>query len=359
MNILLLSAYHSASHRYWCDGLMAAFPEHRWTLRSQPGRHFSWRLEAAGWLWACSDDAAFQQSYDLIIATSLSNIVTLQARCPTLRDTPLWLYFHENQFAHPRSDQQRAAHQTAWQFNSLENAFCADWISFNSHFNRDTFFSGAKQLLQKFPETIPGDPIAQLQQKSQLLAVPLNDQFLALREQEKDTRLMVWNHRWEWDKQPQRFLHAAIQLKQDGVDFRLAMLGSGGGRGDAFAAEREALGDCIVHWGEASESSYRYWLGRAGIGVSTALHDFQGLAMLELAQAGATCIVPRRQAYPECLPEAVFFADQQHDAAAEATELARTVQRWLGRPPRPHACPQTWADLQTDYRAVIERLGRH
>ena len=47
MRILLLSAYHSASHRYWCEGLMAALPEFDWTLKTQPARHFSWRVRAS------------------------------------------------------------------------------------------------------------------------------------------------------------------------------------------------------------------------------------------------------------------------------------------------------------------------
>ncbi|MFG1496070.1 DUF3524 domain-containing protein [Saccharospirillum sp. HFRX-1] len=357
MNILLLSAYHSASHRYWCEGLMAAFLEHNWTLRSQPARHFSWRIEASGWLWALGDDAAFQQSYDLIIATSLTQVVTLKAQCPALRDVPLWLYFHENQFAHPLSNQQQAAHQTAWQFKSLENAFCADWISFNTHFNRDTFFAGAEKLLKKFPEIIPGDPLTKLKQRSDVLAVPLSDRFSVLREQEKDSRLIVWNHRWEWDKQPQRFLNALIKLKQNNADFRLAMLGSGGGRGEVYAQERQLLNEQVVHWGEASESEYEYWLGRAGIGVSTSLHDFQGLAMLELAQAGATCIVPRRQAYPECLPAAVFFDGNEQDASEEETELAATLSNCLGQSTRQHPLPLSWSELQTGYRQIIERLA--
>lgn len=357
MNILLLSAYHSASHRYWCDGLMAAFPEHQWTLRSQVARHFSWRIEASGWLWALSDDAAFQQHYDLIIATSLTQVVTLKAQCPAVRDVPLWLYFHENQFAHPMSYQQQAAHQSAWQFKSLENAFCADWISFNTQFNRDTFFAGARQLLKKLPEQFPGDPLATIEQKSDVLAVPLTDRFSSLRECAKDTRLIVWNHRWEWDKQPERLLQAMLILKQQGEDFRLAMLGSGGGRGDRFAKEHQALDEHIVHWGEASEQEYQYWLSRAGIGVSTALHDFQGLAMLELAQAGATCIVPRRQAYPECLPEAVFYKADEGNAQAESVALVTALKAALMKPAAAQPLPKDWRLLKPEYHAKIRSLA--
>ena len=47
---------------------------------------------------------------------------------------------------------------------------------------------------------------------------------------------------------------------------------------------------------------------------SCALHDFQGLATLELAQAGATIVVPRRVAYPECLPDAHFYEGSEADA---------------------------------------------
>lgn len=356
MRVLLLSAYHSASHAYWCDGLMAALPDIDWTLKTQPARHFSWRVEASGLLWALAGDADFERDYDLIIATSLSDLTRLRAFRPHLATVPTWLYFHENQFAHPRSASQATDHQIGWQFLSIQNALCADWVSFNTEFNRSTFLAGARKLLRRFPEKLPGNPMARIEQHSDVLPVPLTEAFAELAAQPKEPDLIVWNHRWEWDKQPERFLAALMRLREAGICFRLAMLGSGGGRYRDFAQEREALGDAVVHWGEANNYNYMQWIGRAGIGVSTAVHDFQGLAMLELAQAGARVVVPRRLAYPECLPDALFYRGSDADAERDIADLTDVLGPLLskGKPSQKASQPiPTWSTLASRY---AERL---
>jgi len=359
MNILLLSAYHSASHRYWCDGMMAAFAEHSWTLRSQPARHFSWRIEASGWLWALSDDEAFQQSYDLIIATSLTQVVTLKAQCPALRDVPLWLYFHENQFAHPLSNQQQAAHQTAWQFKSLENAFCADWVSFNTCFNRDTFFAGAEQLLKKFPELIPGDPLAKLKTRSDVLPVPLTDRFSALREQQKDPRLVVWNHRWEWDKAPDRLLEFVKELERRGMPFQLSVLGQHGKTvPEPFRELQEQFGHRLRHFGYLEhKSDYLEVLKSAHFVVSTAIHEFQGLAVLEGVQAGCVPLVPDRQAYPEIFGEHHLYATSE-DKHAEAVNACDKLEDLISKKANPPTIQAMgWEALKSEYGKRIKKTA--
>lgn len=359
MHVLLLSAYHSASHNYWCEGLMAALPEIEWTLKTQPARHFSWRVRASGWIWGLAEDPDFACRYDLVLATSLTDVVTLKALCPALRDTPLWLYFHENQFAHPISDQQWASHQRGWQFQSIQNALCADHISFNTAFNRETFLDGARRLLKRFPEKLPGRPLERIQERSDVLPVPLTNRFQSFRDAPKQRGRIVWNHRWEWDKQPAVFLAALVALHREGFDFELAMLGSGGGRDrDAFREEAEILSDHIIYWGEADKAAYAAFIRSADIGVSAALHDFQGLAMLELAQAGATVVLPRRVAYPEVLPSACFYEGSASDPQADAAQLAAALFEVLsGRRPPPVAPSDlpNWSPLADEYRRQIAK----
>lgn len=338
---------------------MAALPEFDWTLKTQPARHFSWRVRASGWLWALADDPDLSRKYDLVIATSLCEVVTLKALCPALRDTPLWLYFHENQFAHPIGERQWASHQQGWQFQSIQNALCADRIDFNTAFNRDTFFAGARRLLKKFPERLPGKPLQRLEANAGVLPVPLTERFARCRDAAKNSRLIVWNHRWEWDKQPERFLKALAGLTAEGVDFEVAMLGSGGGRkAGEFDGYRQTLGSRVRHWGEADEATYADFMREAGIGVSCALHDFQGLATLEMAQAGATVVVPRRVAYPECLPGARFYTGSEEDADTDVTALKDALRTVLtadetSSPIHPDQLPH-WNSLAEAYRRKIE-----
>jgi len=357
--ILLLSAYHSKSHAYWCEGLMAALPEYDWTVKTQLPRHFSWRVRASDWIWGLQPDEDLDRKYDLIIATSLSGLAGLKALRPNLASTPTWVYFHENQFAHPLEKRQSSDHQIGWQFSSLQNALCSDWVSFNTAFNRDSFFKGLRAMLKRMPERLPNKPVAKLKARSDVLPVPLTEDFSSLRAAEKDPCLILWNHRWEWDKQPQRLLRALIELKQEGVNFRLAMLGTGGADDDRFAKERNILAERIAHWGEADHSSYRDWLGRAGIGVSCARHDFQGLAVLEAAQAGATVVVPQRVAYPECVPEALFYQGSSKDEAADVADFKEALRSALeagkAKPLSLDAIP-LWSCWKKAYANKIEEL---
>lgn len=338
---------------------MAALPEYEWTLKTQSARHFSWRVRASEWIWGLEDDSDFERTYDLIIATSLSGVAGLKAMKPKLSTTPVWVYFHENQFAHPLEERQSEVHQISWQFSSLQNALCADWVSFNTEFNRNSFFAGLRQMLKRMPERLPGDPVMRLEAISDVMPVPLSDNLIKMRDVEKDPELIVWNHRWEWDKQPQVFLDALIAVKQAGVPFRLAMLGSGGAEDGRFAEERAALGDSVVCWGEAADDDYPKWISRAGIGVSAALHDFQGLAVLELALAGATIVAPRRVAYPECVPDALFYEGSTVDvelekrdlAAAIGTSLKDAAPRTVGAPALP-----VWSKWKNRYKIRIEKL---
>ncbi len=357
--ILLLSAYHSKSHAYWCDGLIRELPQYEWTLKTQLPRHFSWRVRASDWIWGLGEDTDLDQDYDLIMATSLSGLAGLKALRPHLAHTPTWVYFHENQFAHPLERRQSGDHQVGWQFSSLQNALCSNWISFNTAFNRDSFLRGLRRMLKRMPERLPGDPVGMLEARSDVLPVPLSNELSALRCETKDPSLIIWNHRWEWDKQPERLLRALQELKEEGATFRLAMLGSGGGRDKRFTQERTGLSDRLLHWGEAEPTTYRKLLGLAGVGVSCALHDFQGLAMLEAAQAGASIVVPRRVAYPECLPGARFYEGSADNPVAELDalkEALRQVLSWDQPRPLPLDGLPLWTYWLGEYARRIENL---
>ena len=40
-----------------------------------------------------------------------------------------------------------------------------------------------------------------------------------------NTPIILWNHRWEYDKDPETFFQTLEKLKNNGFDFRLAVLG--------------------------------------------------------------------------------------------------------------------------------------
>ena len=153
MRILLLSAYDAQSHSYWWQGLKAAMPEHDWTVLTLPARHFAWRIRGNSLSWGLGEQELLNQPYDLLIATSMTDLSSLRGLVPHLTTIPTLLYFHENQFAYPLGNQARQ--QVEPHIVSLYAALAADHLCFNSAYNRDTFLSGAAGLLDKLPDHVP------------------------------------------------------------------------------------------------------------------------------------------------------------------------------------------------------------
>ncbi len=99
-------------------------------------------------------------------------------------------------------------------------------------------------------------------------------------------------------------LFAAIDLLEaSGVDFRLSVLGEQFEEApEVFAAARERLAGRIDDWGYLeTRADYVAALQAADVFVSTAIHEFFGLAAVEAIAAGAYPLVPERLAYPEVL----------------------------------------------------------
>lgn len=311
--ILLLSAYRAPSHRAWADWLTHRHPDFAWQRLELPPRHFRWRMRGNPLSWL---DAFPADPPDHVIATSMVDLATLRGLHPGLTAVPSWYYFHENQFAYPTREQQVRSIEP--QIVQLYGALCADRLLFNSAFNRDSFLDGVDTLLRRMPDRVPSGMRARLAPKCTVLPVPT---VPIPPGDARDERLLLWNHRWEYDKDPALFADAMIELAERGHDFRLALLG-GRARQVPAALERlrARLPERIVADGRVDAADYRALLGRAGIVVSTAQHEFQGLAMLEAASAGARPLVPDALCYPEQYPPACRYPPGDRDALVERIE---------------------------------------
>ncbi len=341
-SILLLSAYRADSHRAWADWLVEAHPEIEWQRLELPGRHFRWRIRGNPLSWI---DRMPTRPPDRIFATSMVDLATLRGLHPVLADVPAWYYFHENQFAYPVSAQQVKSVEP--QIVQVYGALAAQRLLFNSAFNRDTFLDGVDDLLQRMPDQIPAGIRERLAAKATVCPVPITPIAPAA---QRDPRLIVWNHRWEYDKEPDLFADALLELATAGVDFRLALLGARPRTAPpALERIRAALADRIVADGRVDAAEYRALLGRAGIAISTTRHEFQGLAMLEAVSAGATPLVPDALCYPEQYPMEYRYP------AWRLQPLVAKLSEWLkkGAPPPPDV--SAWAEdrLAGEWRRVL------
>lgn len=362
MRILLLSAYDAASHRRWRTGLAGTLDEHDWTVLSLPGRHFRWRIRGNSLYWAHEHADMLRQPWDAVIATSMVDLSALRGFVPELGAAHTVVYFHENQFAYPESDAQYDDVGPA--VVNLYAAACADQLAFNSAYNRDSFLAGADDFLGRMPDFVPEGLVDQLEARSHLLPVPLDaDCFGAHQARPSDAPLsIVWNHRWEYDKAPDRFFRALFALAERGLPFDLHVVGQSFRRyPPIFDQARERLAPHIATWGFVEQlEDYRDLLRRADVVVSTSLHEFQGLAMLEGLAMGCRALAPARLAYPEYIPEAWLYESYPADAEREAAVLADRLATLCRSPKRAReAAPvdvsaYRWEAQAPRYRALLQ-----
>lgn len=372
---LLLSAYDAYSHRQWHTTVTAMFPDIEWTRLTLPPRHFRWRLRGNSLSWAFKHRGQLTDNHDFLLCTSMTDLSALRGFIPELARLPTAVYFHENQFAYP--ERQQRVRSVEPQILNLYTALCADELVFNSRFNHESFLAGVEALLKKMPDAVPQGLAARLE-KASIIPVPLPDTLYA--STERDTRspaskgralTLVWNHRWEYDKGPERLLSLVRRLIDARVPFRLHLVGQ------QFRQQPPAFGtlhrlldrhyrDHGLEPGRCGfirdRQQYLELLGESDIVLSTADHDFQGLSVLEGAIRGCTPLAPARLVYPEYLSaDCLYGGDGTIDT--EADQAAERVLDWdrrrrQGLPlPEPGLPDFRASHLRFRYGKLLERLG--
>lgn len=358
MKVLLLSAYDAASHQYWRKALVAQFPQYQFTVLTLPARFFSWRIRGNSLTWAYKHRDILEQGYDLIIATSMTDLSALKGLVPAIANTPSIIYFHENQFAYPKSGKEFTSVEP--QVLNLYGALAADKVVFNSSYNQSSLIHGCQRLLKKLPDQVPDNIVGVLQEKSCVLPVPLSNSAYLMHKTQTGPLQIVWNHRWEFDKGPELLYRALVKLKQQSVDFKLHLVGQRFRYSpDVFEQIYREFTGYIGQWGFIeSKAQYQELLQSSDVVLSTALHDFQGLAVLEGVAAGCIPVVPNRLAYPEYFPSEYCYqgGEQETDnLMAKLSVLAKQKQAGT-LPESPNINGLSWQAQRGAYQRLIEDL---
>lgn len=340
-------------------GLVDAFPRLRWQVLTLPARHFNWRIRGNPLSWAMGEPDKLGDGYDLVIATSMTDLATLRGLSPGLSRARTIIYFHENQFAYPTGGGIPRRLEPC--MVTIYGALAADTVIFNSQYNRRTFLDGASALLSRMPDGVPADVIEAIRKRSRVIPVPLAPKCFAQREHTPcGPFTILWNHRWEYDKGPERFLHALRYLSQSGTDFRLNIIGQRFRKvPEAFDTLKREFGPQINHCGPVDDGDYYDVLAGSQVVVSTAIHDFQGLAVLEAAARGCVPLVPDRLAYPEFFAPQYRYPGEPGDPDREARTVAsrlaglETQYRNGNLPPAPDLRHLSWERLLRQYAGAM------
>ncbi|MEC8444059.1 MAG: DUF3524 domain-containing protein [Pseudomonadota bacterium] len=354
--VWLLSAYRSDSHASWADWLTRQ-DSVTWQCLELPGRHFRWRIRGNPLSWLDTIPELLQSGIpDRILATSMVDISTLKGLHPALSTVPVSLYFHENQFAYPQGQGQHSSIDP--QMVQLYGALAADECLFNSQFNLDSMLAGVSSLLARLPDEVPASVVERIAAKSRVLPVPVESVSVknasvkspALEERPPQAHpqapVILWNHRWEYDKRPDRFVQMLEHLEQQQVPFRLALLGPRAENRSsktsktstqkkrladtrahdlvqsALASIRARYADRIAVDGRVSRDDYVAWLRQSSVVFGCADHEFQGVSLIEATSAGAIPVVPDALCYPEQYPADCRYPPGDMSAAADAVALA-------------------------------------
>lgn len=331
MRALLLSAYAAQSHRYWQAGLQRMFPNWSWTALQLPPRHFSWRVRGNPLFWSIAERETLEAPWDRVIATSMVDLATLRGLVPRLASVPTLLYFHENQFAYPQDRQQHGLLEA--QMVSLYGALAADSLAFNSRYNLDSFMLGCDELLQRLPDRVPPGIVEQLRSKAVVLPVPLlpiapdTAPTPAQQRWRPGALRLLWSARFEHDKGGDGLLRLLQELEQGTVDYQLAVTGQQFRSSPAvFEGIRQEFSHRLVQFGYVDQEEDFWALQReADIVISTALHEFQGLAVMQAVMAGCVPVVPDRLAYRETYPAALRYTSCPEDPLREAQSAAELI----------------------------------
>jgi len=377
MNVLALEPWYGGSHQRFLDGLIE-HSAHDIRPVTMPGRFWRWRMEGGGVTLAKKVRSVIEEGFepDLLFATDMVNVpAVLSLARSRLQDVPVLLYFHENQLTYPLPpDRER---ERAYAITNYLSALAADRVVFNSQFHFDEFIEALPQLLRDFPDFTNMHTVRDLREKSTVLHLGMDLSAHDAYEGVRTTRslhtttppVVLWNQRWEYDKNPSAFFRVMNRLDDAGVPFQLILAGKHfQEQPEEFEQAFERYAERILHYGYAEDfAEYSRLLHRADIVVSTARHEFFGVAVQEAIYCGCHPVLPNRLSYPELIPEThhepLLHAPILYESEDHLFDILRDILEGEERPLPPDTLRKIPAPLDWDthvdrYDALMEDVAQ-
>lgn len=310
LRVLVLEPYYGGSHKSFLEGLRRHLP-FSFDFLTFPARKWKWRMRLSAPCFAQKLHKSGRR-YDRILCSTFLDVASFRGLSPAwVNEVPLLTYFHENQFVYPMQvEDERDFHFSLTNFTT---ALASDSLAFNSSYNLESFMQGAEELLKRSYDLKLDSPVKAILKKSRVLSPGIDFSVIdAVKEPPANGRpVILWNHRWEHDKNPDLFFNVLFQLDRQGVDFTIVVLGeSFKSRPLIFDEAKKRLSNKILHFGYvSSRRDYARLLKQATLVVSTAVHEFFGIAVIEAVRAGCRPLLPKRLSYPELFPDTYLYDD--------------------------------------------------
>ena len=369
MKIEIIEPYFTGSHALWAEEYQRV-SRHEVKLLSLSGRFWKWRMHGGAITLAQRFN---RNSYrpDLLLATSMLDLTTFLALTRhSSAGIKTAVYLHENQLTYPWSPKDRDVinkRDMHYGFINYASVLAADRVLFNSQYHRASFLEELPRFLKSYPDYNHLANVETIIEKSQVLYLGMDLKRFephaskAGTKQGKGKPLILWNHRWEYDKNPEQFFKALFILQSKGLDFEAALLGECFAReSPVFLQAREMLGEKIIQFGYVDAfEDYASWLWRADLLPVTSMHDFFGGSVVQALYCNCYPLLPKRLAYPEHIPENChdrFFYDGFDDLVARLEKLILNIDQVRQENIQPFVSRYDWQTMAPIYDDLFEAM---
>ena len=239
---------------------------------------------------------------DLVLASDMVHLPAVLALSRDwLSDVPVVAYFHENQLTYPLrptppGEPDRQRDYTYATVNYL-SALAADRVVFNSAFHLEEFFPGAAGPAPAVPRLHPRRPTARPAREGERDAAGARPGRPgrrpprgpgAPRQRARPAGDPVEPPLGVRQGTPEAFFRVVNRLDDAGERFRLVLAGQTfEEQPPGFEAGFRRYAERVLHYGYAeSFADYAALLWRSDVVVSTSVHEFFGLSMMEAIHCG-------------------------------------------------------------------------
>lgn len=369
MQIVILEPYFTGSHASWAQEYKSCSRQ-QVTIVSLKGQYWKWRMHG-GAVTLARTFLSRNLKPDLLLATDMLDLTTFLALTrQATATTKTALYFHENQLTYPWSANDRDVikqRDMHYGFINYVSALAADLILFNSHYHLQSFSEELPRFLKSFPDNNELVTAQHIREKSTVLHLGMDlkrlDTFQLSPRERQETRppLILWNHRWEYDKNPEEFFTLLYRLEEDGLDFQIAVLGECfSQKPEVFLEAKKKLKDRIVQFGYVTSfADYATWLWKADIIPVTSRHDFFGASVVQALYCNCYPLLPKRFSYAEHLPKkshARFFYDNFDDLRGKITNLIGNIQEVRQEKTQGFVSKYDWQTITDSYDNLFNSL---
>ena len=305
MKILYIEPYYSGSHKTWIDSYQK-YSKNTIKIISLPGNKWKWRMHG-GAITLANQFLHLDEKFDLILCSDFLNLPVFKSICDDkIKGVPIIMYFHENQLSYPWSPKDKDValkRDLHYHYVNYTSSLVSDFNLFNSKYHLDSYIDSLEKYLKKMPDFNNFESLDLISNKSSVLYIGCElEKLNGYKIENKSTKpLILWNHRWEFDKNPEILFKTLFKLSDEGIDFELALLGKEFKESpQIFNEVKSRLSNKVVQFGYCdSFKEYAKWLWKADILPVTSNQDFFGISIVEAVYCQTLPILPKRLSYTE------------------------------------------------------------